>query len=644
MGKSKIFIAVGIAVVLLIIGITVPIIISKNHKDNILNAAENMIFCMYNDKITNNIGKTLSLNDVQLFTKANCEETIKDRLLTNKASKCFFDNNKEIRNSVKERQDEFLKIEEEKGLNSKYLDCVIESKTENDIQKCKKLGIRKTEADCEHIDCSGHGECKEVDNKLTCVCEEGFEYKDKYQCVDIDECAKNIYDCKKGYKCVNTEKTYKCEDIDECIETPTVCKKYCTNNDGSYKCENTIQWGTNSDDYTNSIAIDKSENIIITGFAGENLDNSGGKGVFLTKFDNKGNKLWTKQWGYGVGNSVAVDSSENIFVIGSTNGDLDGNTNAGKSDIFLTKFDNSGNKLWTKQWGTIADDQGNSIIIDNSGNIFVTGATKGDLNGNINKGGHCDWDHTCFDIFLTKLDKDGNQIWTKTIGTTQNDVGKSVTFDESGNLFITGFTFGGIDENINNGGGCADNSYTPCSDIFFSKVDTDGNILFTKQWGTTSNDEGKSIKISKSGDIFVSGFFAKNRQDVLLSKFDSNGNKLWDKPYGTSRLENVSSMFIDKSESEYVFLTGITFGNFEHKHNGGLYDFFLIKLDNKGERIWTKLIGTEGEDESKSVITNNGLIFIVGDTDGNFPKNDCLKNLKNNKCSKDLFLTIIEDN
>ena len=119
-------------------------------------------------------------------------------------------------------------------------------------------------------------------------------------------------------------------------------------------------------------------------------------------------ETWTKQlgtffndWGYG----VTTDSSDNIYVTGYTSGDLDGNTSSGGQDIFLVKYNSSGTKQWTKQLGTSDNDSGESVTTDSSGNIYVTGTTQGGLDGNTNSlstGGTSD-------IFLVKYDSSGTK-------------------------------------------------------------------------------------------------------------------------------------------------------------------------------------------------------------------------------------------
>ena len=84
---------------------------------------------------------------------------------------------------------------------------------------------------------------------------------------------------------------------------------------------------------------------------------------------------------------------------GYTSGDLDGNTNSGSFDIFLVKYNSSGTKQWTKQLGTSSVDKGRGVTTDSSDNIYVTGGTDGDLDGNTNSGS--------VDIFLVKYNSDG---------------------------------------------------------------------------------------------------------------------------------------------------------------------------------------------------------------------------------------------
>ena len=108
---------------------------------------------------------------------------------------------------------------------------------------------------------------------------------------------------------------------------------------------------------------------------------------------------WGATSGNDQGEGVTVDSKNNIYVSGYTGGGLDGNTNSGSLDIFLVKYNSSGTKQWTQQLGSTSSDVGFRVSVDSSDNIYVTGYTEGGLDGNTNAGG--------MDIFLVKYNSSG---------------------------------------------------------------------------------------------------------------------------------------------------------------------------------------------------------------------------------------------
>ena len=151
-----------------------------------------------------------------------------------------------------------------------------------------------------------------------------------------------------------------------------------------------------------------------------------------------------------------VDSSNNIYVTGGTYGGLDNNTSSGNYDIFLVKYNSSGEKQWTKQLGTSSDDYGRGVTVDSSNNIYVTGSTHGELDGNTSSGSS--------DIFLVKYYDNGTKQWTKQYGSSSSDGGFGVTVDNSSNIYVTGYSKGGLDGNTNSG----------YEDIFLMKFNSDG--------------------------------------------------------------------------------------------------------------------------------------------------------------------------
>jgi hypothetical protein len=152
--------------------------------------------------------------------------------------------------------------------------------------------------------------------------------------------------------------------------------------------------GTPGEDHAYGVAVDGSGNIYITGYTEGSLDgntNAGYRDAFLAKYDSSGTKQWTELLGTSgddYANGVAVDASGNIYIAGHTGGNLDGNPSAGAADAFLAKYDSSGTKQWARLLGTSGDDEGYGVAVDGSGNIYIAGITNGNLDGNTNAGGY----------------------------------------------------------------------------------------------------------------------------------------------------------------------------------------------------------------------------------------------------------------
>ena len=153
---------------------------------------------------------------------------------------------------------------------------------------------------------------------------------------------------------------------------------------------------------------------------------------------------------------VATDSSGNVYVTGYTEGGLDGNTSAGGSDLFVVKYNSSGTKQWTKQLGSSIDDKARGVATDSSANVYVTGYTGGGLDGNTNSG--------LEDLFVVKYNSSGTKQWTQQLGNDSQDYAYGVATDSSGNIYVAGCTYGGLDGN----------SYAGSSDLFVVKYNSSG--------------------------------------------------------------------------------------------------------------------------------------------------------------------------
>jgi hypothetical protein len=371
------------------------------------------------------------------------------------------------------------------------------------------------------------------------------------------------------------------------------------------------QFGTPAYDVSLAVATDGSGNAYISGYTLGDLagPNAGSYDAFLTKFDTSGNPVWSQQigtTGSDYSQSVTVDASGNVYISGYTMGDI-GGTNSGLHDAFLTKFDASGSVVWSQQIGTAGNDTSQSVAVDTSGNVYITGNTYGDL-ARANSGSS--------DAFLTKFDTSGNELWSRQIGTTTGDGSTSAAIDASGNVYISGYTSGDVG-GINSGD----------TDAFLTKFDTSGNELWSQQIGSADSDGSSAVAVDAAGNVYITGWTEGDLHgdnagdcDGFLSKFDVSGNELWRQQFGTSVRDSSESIAIDAFGS--VFVSGYTKGDIGGP-NAGDYDAFLTKFDSLGNELWSQQFGTESlevawADVSRAVALNaTGDVYISGSLNDN---------------------------
>ena len=193
--------------------------------------------------------------------------------------------------------------------------------------------------------------------------------------------------------------------------------------------------------------------------------------------------------------SSTADSEGNVYVGGGTSGSLAG-PKLGPKDAWLAKLDSNGNQLWSEQFGTAGIESVWAIANDGS-NIYVVGDTSGNL-GNTNQGGR--------DVYLTKFDSDGNQLWIQQFGTSKMDLSYAVTTDSRGHIYINGFTYGDLGGLNNNTGQNFFNNteakfsaFVPTGDSFVAKFDSDGNQLWIQQFGTVEVEDSYGVAVDKDG-------------------------------------------------------------------------------------------------------------------------------------------------
>lgn len=386
-----------------------------------------------------------------------------------------------------------------------------------------------------------------------------------------------------------------------------LCKAAAVRAEPPYNIDWSRQFGTSADDATPAVAVAASGNAFVTGYTTGSLGgpNAGNSDAFLTKYDSSGSLQWIRQVGtsgFDQSYGAAVDSSGNAFITGYTYGSL-GGPSAGNADAFLTKYDGAGTLLWSRQVGTPAYDITYGVAADSSGNAYISGFTDGGSLGGPNAGAQ--------DAFLTKYDASGNLLWSRQLGTSTRDEARGVAVDGSGNVYIGGLTQGSL---------AAPNAGN--IDTFLAKYDSAGTLLWSRQLGTVDFDLGLGVAVDSSGNPYLTGWTSGSLGgptaggiDAFVTKYDGTGNLLWSRQVGTSGTDQSYGVAVDGSGN--AFISGSTDGSLGGPSAGNA-DAFLTKYDSAGNLLWSRQIGTSTYDETHGVgVDGPGNVFISGFTSGN---------------------------
>jgi hypothetical protein len=358
-----------------------------------------------------------------------------------------------------------------------------------------------------------------------------------------------------------------------------------------------LQWvrkaGGTGIDNSLSIKLDSSGNIYIAGtfestatFDLTSVTSSGTSDIFLAKYDNSGTLQWVQKAGgasYDYGFSLAVDGSGNIFVTGDFNGTATFGTatitSTGGDDIFIAKYNSSGVLQFVQKAGGGGYDYGSSIALDNSGNIYITGA----FNGTSTFGNYSITSAGGNDIFIAKCNSTGVFQWVQKIGGTESDTGTSLAVDGLGNVYFTGYFQGTI--NI----GTTSITTAGSIDFLVSKYNTLGYFEWTKH----NNGQGTGITLDATGNVYVTGNFtgttsfggttlnAVGENDIFITKYNNSGLQSWVQKAGGASGDFPKSITTDAQGN--VFVTGgyfgsATFGSTIFNSTVNNYNIFVARL------------------------------------------------------------------
>lgn len=395
-----------------------------------------------------------------------------------------------------------------------------------------------------------------------------------------------------------------------------------------------------------SVASDSAGNVYATGYFNTGTltfgaavltnDTISKDDVYLVKYDGAGTVLWARSAG-GKGNDegygICVDRLGNVYICGAFDSPsiLFGattltNSNTGTKDLFLVKYDGSGNVIWAKNAGGPGNEHAFGVSVDPVGNSSITGDfssaslvfgtdTVTNTSPNAN-------------VFTANYDPSGNVIWAKSAGGSQPDSGNSICSDTAGNVCITGafsspsITFGTV--TLHNLG---------VTNFFVVKYSPAGIVLWAKSYGASGPDQGNGISADKYGEFYVCGTYSSaslhfdstavlyntGNSNIFLIKFGGAGQVRWartaggasqDAGYGVCAFITGTVFLCGSFDSFYMNVGALALNN----ANPGTADAFIAEYDGGGTVLFAKSVGGAGNELARGVgADRSGNASITGD-------------------------------
>jgi hypothetical protein len=430
--------------------------------------------------------------------------------------------------------------------------------------------------------------------------------------------------------------------------------------DLSFEWANSI--GSHVKDLSGDIITDSENNVYVLGnFQGNipidnknqnlNLISNGGSDVFLAKYSDDGTLIWIKSFGgtgYDYAYSLAIDSQNNVFIVGYFTGtvDFDPSVNSnylssnGLQDIFISKFNKNGQLIWVKSFGNSQNELSKKIKVDNQDNVYIAGGFYGtvdfdpSLNGvfNITSGGSSDG-------FILKLNNDGVFIWAKSFFGIQNgyDFVNDIEFDDNNDLYVLTSFFGMVDFDPGNGSHILNSFNSEVNNSCIVKLNKNGVFEWAKLIECEENCVITECDVDENNNIYIIGRFRgklklddanENNEivpngtayDILLAKYSPNSDFLW----GFSLGSNSSDSGLDiKYFENQIYISGL-FSKSVDFNPSQESEFILTSNSNKdafianytfnGDFLNAYSFGGIGEDVIRKInITENKKLYALGD-------------------------------
>lgn len=366
-------------------------------------------------------------------------------------------------------------------------------------------------------------------------------------------------------------------------------------------------------------------------------DNRGNLDYWISKMDEKGDLDWQKTFG-GSGSdmlqSIVLTNDGGFILAGVSTSEKDFDKKdsiRGQDDFWIIKLNAKGDEEWQKTIGGGGQEKLQSIIRDKDGGYILAGSSASDVSGE--KTTKC---YGNLDYWVIKLDTKGTIVWQKTYGGIYMDELRSIQSTLDG-----GFILGGYSNSTISGNKTEDNFGE--GDYWVLKIDKTGDIEWQKTIGGDKDDQLSVIHQSYDKGYIVGGnsnsgssksksISNKSGTDFWVLKLDEKGEILWQETYNFGKVDVLTSLVENDDHSFLIggFAQGEILKKLASKKKNsikvdkmksGTDDFIALKISEKGEELWSKIVGSDGEDILKKAIeTRDGGYLLAGTSNGKVSK------------------------
>ena len=245
-----------------------------------------------------------------------------------------------------------------------------------------------------------------------------------------------------------------------------------------------------------------------------------------------------------------------------------------------------------------------SVALSPDGSIYICGTASASFDNQYYSGKE--------DAYLIKYSPSGVKLWTRIFGSAESDNAYSLIVGNDGSVFVTGYTASPYTD-----------TSIPMGNAFVTKFSSNGVQMWNRYIATDKLEESLAIQKGLDDSLYVAGWMLgdigdqKNsgQKDGFISKISSEGSVQWTKLIGSNLDDQANA--ITFSTNDAIYITGNTYGSIDGQQSLGRTDVFISKFNTKGEKLWTKLIGsTEWENSNAIAVGLDGSVYVAGSTNG----------------------------